>query len=243
MRFYGCGVNSFFQLGPLMTDGQGRGADDKEDATIPTQGLHPPHHPQERGCALHLPQPLAFDQFLAEEDGPVKDLACGSTFTVALTTRGVPYQWGTLNGTFTRIKRGRYRDAKKMVHTCNVETEREADFSLLTNKYAGRAFPEPTRVSLGVPLRCMQVACGRKHTLALMEGGYVMSWGTYGCLCEKSGQEQEIPVHERRAEGKKREKGSPLIPPVPFLPPSLLPSLFPITPFVCSSARVWITPH
>lgn len=41
----------------------------------------------------------------------------------------------------------------------------------------GRAFPEPTRVSLGVPLRCLQVACGRKHTLALMEGGYVMSWG------------------------------------------------------------------
>lgn len=50
--------------------------------------------------------------------------------------------------------------------------------SIFTNKYTGRAFPEPTRVSLGVPLRCLQVACGRKHTLALMEGGYVMSWGT-----------------------------------------------------------------
>lgn len=138
LQFYGCGVNSFFQLGPLMTDGQGGGANDKEHTTSIPQGQHPSHHPRAQACALHLPQPLAFDRFLAEEDGPVKDLSCGSTFTVALTTRGIPYQWGILNG---------------------------------------RAFPEPTRVSLGVPLRCVQVACGRKHTLALMEGGYIMSWG------------------------------------------------------------------
>lgn len=26
--------------------------------------------------------------------------------------------------------------------------------------------------------RCVQIACGRKHILALMEGGYVFSWGT-----------------------------------------------------------------
>ena len=102
LRFYGCGVNSFFQLGPLLTDAQAgaAAAEEKGDAAIPPQDQHPPHHPQARGGALHLPQPLAFDRFLAEEDGPVQDLACGSTFTVALTTRGVPYQWGTLNGTF-----------------------------------------------------------------------------------------------------------------------------------------------
>lgn len=47
----------------------------------------------------------------------------------------------------------------------------------LTKMLAGRAFSEPMRVPLGVPLRCMQVACGRKHVLALMEGGFVMSWG------------------------------------------------------------------
>ena len=41
----------------------------------------------------------------------------------------------------------------------------------------GRAYPEPSRVSLGVPLRCLQVSCGRKHALALMEGGFVTSWG------------------------------------------------------------------
>ena len=62
-------------------------------------GTPPPlNHPTARGGTLHLPQPLAFDRYIAEEDGPVEDLACGSTFTVALTARGVPYQWGTLNG-------------------------------------------------------------------------------------------------------------------------------------------------
>lgn len=28
------------------------------------------------------------------------------------------------------------------------------------------------------PLRCIQIACGRKHILALLDGGYVSSWGT-----------------------------------------------------------------
>lgn len=94
-----------------MTDAQA--GEEKEDAvataTTPPQDHHPPHHPQGRGGALHLPQPLAFDRFLAEEDGPVQDLACGSTFTMALTTRGVPYQWGTLNGTLS-IRKGRSRE-------------------------------------------------------------------------------------------------------------------------------------
>jgi alpha-tubulin suppressor-like RCC1 family protein len=40
-------------------------------------------------------------------------------------------------------------------------------------------FPVPQRVSVGIPLRCTQVACGRKHCLALMEGGFVMSWGEH----------------------------------------------------------------
>lgn len=112
LRFYGCGVNSFFQLGPLMTDALvgAAAAEEKDDATTTAttslQDHHPPHHPQARGRALHLPQPLAFDRFLADEDGPVQDLACGSTFTVALTTRGVPYQWGTVNGKYVCNRRG-----------------------------------------------------------------------------------------------------------------------------------------
>mmetsp|Transcript_24318 Transcript_24318/g.35630 ORF Transcript_24318/g.35630 Transcript_24318/m.35630 type:complete len:598 (+) Transcript_24318:102-1895(+) len=42
----------------------------------------------------------------------------------------------------------------------------------------GCVFPSLTPVELQHPLRCIQVACGRKHIVALMEGGYVFSWGT-----------------------------------------------------------------
>ena len=35
-----------------------------------------------------------------------------------------------------------------------------------------------TPVSIIYPLRCTQIACGRKHILALLDGGYVTSWGT-----------------------------------------------------------------
>ncbi|EKU22126.1 hect domain and rld 4, partial [Nannochloropsis gaditana CCMP526] len=143
LRFYGCGINSFFQLGPLVSEcpSQSAGAaaqasDDGSGAIIQGQNIH--FSSQEKKSVLHLPQPLALERYVAEEDGLVQDIACGATFTIALTSRGVPYQWGTVNG---------------------------------------RAYPEPSRVSLGVPLRCLQVSCGRKHALALMEGGFVTSWG------------------------------------------------------------------
>jgi E3 ubiquitin-protein ligase HERC4 len=42
----------------------------------------------------------------------------------------------------------------------------------------GTVFPSLTRVELQGPMRCTQVACGRKHILVLLEGGYVLSWGT-----------------------------------------------------------------
>jgi alpha-tubulin suppressor-like RCC1 family protein len=45
-----------------------------------------------------LPRLIDLEGMLAEGDGTVEDVACGATFTVALTSTGVPYQWGTLNG-------------------------------------------------------------------------------------------------------------------------------------------------
>ena len=42
----------------------------------------------------------------------------------------------------------------------------------------GSVFPSLTRVELQDPLRCISVACGRKHILCLVEGGFVFSWGT-----------------------------------------------------------------
>ena len=41
----------------------------------------------------------------------------------------------------------------------------------------GVVYPTLTPVEVNCPLRCVQLACGRKHILALMDGGIVMSWG------------------------------------------------------------------
>jgi hypothetical protein len=42
----------------------------------------------------------------------------------------------------------------------------------------GSVYASLTLIEVPHPLRCLQIACGRKHILALMEGGYVLSWGT-----------------------------------------------------------------
>ena len=68
----------------------------------------------------------------------VQDLVCGSTYTLALTTSGHVYQWGTING---------------------------------------KIYPVPNKVPIAFPLRVIQIASGRKHALALLEGGFVVSWG------------------------------------------------------------------
>ncbi len=41
----------------------------------------------------------------------------------------------------------------------------------------GRVIPKPTPIPISLPIRVKQAACGKKHTLLLMEGGYVMSFG------------------------------------------------------------------
>ena len=41
----------------------------------------------------------------------------------------------------------------------------------------GVVYPSLTSCEILYPLRCTQLACGRKHILALMEGGFVLSWG------------------------------------------------------------------
>ena len=82
------------------------------------------------------------EQTLSSKSAPhgygIKDLICGSTYTLALTTSGHVYQWGTVNG---------------------------------------KIYPIPNKVPIAFPLRVIQVASGRKHALALLEGGFVVSWG------------------------------------------------------------------
>jgi alpha-tubulin suppressor-like RCC1 family protein len=41
----------------------------------------------------------------------------------------------------------------------------------------GVVMPRLTHIEILYPLKCVQVACGRKHILALMDGGFVLSWG------------------------------------------------------------------
>ncbi|CAN0437307.1 unnamed protein product, partial [Hapterophycus canaliculatus] len=42
----------------------------------------------------------------------------------------------------------------------------------------GDIYRFPTGVCTQIPLPCVEVCCGRKHTMALMKGGFVMTWGT-----------------------------------------------------------------
>jgi alpha-tubulin suppressor-like RCC1 family protein len=42
----------------------------------------------------------------------------------------------------------------------------------------GKVFPVPTYIAMGIARHVLSVNCGRKHTLALLEGGVVMTWGT-----------------------------------------------------------------
>lgn len=44
----------------------------------------------------------------------------------------------------------------------------------------GTIMPRLLRAKLSYPIRCTQVACGRKHIVALGENGFVLSWGTGG---------------------------------------------------------------
>lgn len=41
----------------------------------------------------------------------------------------------------------------------------------------GINYPILAPLKISYPLNCMQISCGKKHVLALMEGGHVLSWG------------------------------------------------------------------
>lgn len=45
----------------------------------------------------------------------------------------------------------------------------------------GTVSPLLTPISLSIPLKCVQVSCGRRHIVALLERHIVMSWGS-GCF-------------------------------------------------------------
>ncbi|CAM9472730.1 unnamed protein product, partial [Phaeothamnion confervicola] len=60
-------------------------------------------------------------------------------------------------------------------HHSVLMTERGSVY--LWGFHAGKVYPTPQPAPFGIPLKCVQIACGRKHTLLLMEGGFVMTFG------------------------------------------------------------------
>jgi len=47
--------------------------------------------------------------------------------------------------------------------------------------FNGAVYPLITPISISIPLKCVQVSCGRKHIVALLERHIVISWGN-GCF-------------------------------------------------------------
>jgi alpha-tubulin suppressor-like RCC1 family protein len=58
----------------------------------------------------------------------------------------------------------------------SVVLSRQGDL-LLSGTLNGILSPSLSPVEIAYPLKCTQIACGRKHILGLMEGGFVVSWG------------------------------------------------------------------
>ena len=70
------------------------------------------------------------------------------------------------------------RDVKDVQTGANYTTILTADGRILVcGQLNGIIFPTLSSVEILYPLKCTQLACGRKHILALMEGGFVLSWG------------------------------------------------------------------
>lgn len=65
--------------------------------------------------SLRSPVPLNVSSYIEAGDGEVEDMACGATFTLALTTNGTPYQWGMLNGAQAEDGRWCWAVAQKSV--------------------------------------------------------------------------------------------------------------------------------
>jgi alpha-tubulin suppressor-like RCC1 family protein len=60
---------------------------------------------------------------------------------------------------------------------CTVVTTKEG-LIFICGSINSKIYPSFVFVETSLPLKCVQVACGRKHILALMTGGYVLAWGS-----------------------------------------------------------------
>lgn len=87
----------------------------------------------------YIPSPFGCSEDQNLDISQVKDLQCGSHFTVTLMQSGAVQICGTLNG---------------------------------------KVYPYLKPVEIALPLKCIQIACGRNHIVALMERSVTLSWGS-----------------------------------------------------------------
>lgn len=69
----------------------------------------------------------------------------------------------------------------------------------------GSVYPSLENIAVPRPLLFTKVACGRKHVVALMEGGYVFSWGMgyFGQLGHGDDSSWETPKNIKTLDPKK----------------------------------------
>jgi E3 ubiquitin-protein ligase HERC4 len=71
--------------------------------------------------------------------------------------------------------------------------------------FNGSVYPSLTSMTIPKPLLFVQIACGRKHVIAVMEGGFVFSWGMghFGQLGHGDDASWETPRMIKSLEPKK----------------------------------------
>lgn len=108
-------------------------------------------------------------------------LACGSNFFGQL---GIGYKERADSCTQTLFA---VDDEQVLDHSSVLDVQCGAQFSIVLQKSGalgicgalnGNVFPIFSPIDIPLPVRCLSVACGRKHVLLLMERNVVMSFGT-----------------------------------------------------------------
>uniref|UniRef100_A0A8C1TA15 Regulator of chromosome condensation (RCC1) and BTB (POZ) domain containing protein 2 n=1 Tax=Cyprinus carpio TaxID=7962 RepID=A0A8C1TA15_CYPCA len=112
----------------------------------------------------------------------VKEVACGSHHTIALTTEGEVYAWGYNNS--GQVGSG---------STANQPTPRRVSSCLQNKVVVNIACGQLCSMAV---LDNGEVSCGYAHTLALTDEGFIYSWGanSYGQLGTGNKSNQAVPT-------------------------------------------------
>jgi alpha-tubulin suppressor-like RCC1 family protein len=75
---------------------------------------------------------------------------------------------------------GNNNDEASSTSNSNANSYKQPHGIYMTGTLHGVTYPHPTlkQAHAKIPLRCTQIACGRRHTLAVFEGKVTMSWGS-----------------------------------------------------------------